>query len=348
MRIAIIGHFGGKEHFTDGQTVKVKSLYIGLQKELQGNVKIDKVDTYLIKHNKLKLVLSLLKCILIDKIIIFLPATNGRKVLFCLMHYLQVIFNKKIYHDCIGGALAKELADHPEWNNYLNGFEENWMESQIQVDKLVELGIKNAVYVPNFKNIKPLSKNELEKSFNIPFEFCTFSRVLPEKGIEDAINAVEHVNDKFGMVCATLDIYGPIQNGNEKWFDELLRNHSDAVTYKGIVDSNNSVSVLKKYYALLFPTRYYTEGMPGTIIDAMFSGVPVIARKWAYCDQMINSGVNGISYSFDNPNYLEHILEEIIKNPECVIKMRENCLNEAEKYTEKYVVGKIIDAMGLR
>lgn len=342
MRIAIIGHFGGNEDFNDGQTVKVKSLYNGLIHALGDKVIVDKVDTYYLNHGKLRLIFSLLKALLLDKKIIFLPATNGRKVLFRLMYYFGLILKKDIFHDCIGGALVKELPVHSEWKKYLNSFKANWMESQIQADKLIEMGVQNASYLPNFKNIEPLDKMELKRTFDFPYRFCTFSRVLPEKGIEEAAEAVRFVNEKCGGGTAILDVYGPIQPGCEKWFSELQEIYRGDVEYHGCVDASDSVKVLKDYFALLFPTRFYTEGMPGTIIDAMFSGVPVISRRWAYCDQMIANGVNGISYKFDNPEELSGIVFDCIKNPQKYIEMRERCLCEAEKYTAKTIITRIV------
>ena len=73
--------------------------------------------------------------------------------------------------------------------------------------------------------------------------------------------------------------------------------------------------------------------------------MPVISRKWAYCDQMIKNGYNGISYDFDNPEELEQIILNCIENPDSINNMRKNCLLESLNYTEKYVVDKIINAM---
>lgn len=348
MRIGIIGHFGGKEVFNDGQTVKVKSLYYGLKKVVSPTIIIDRIDTYYLKQNRIKLILSLIRCVCVDKVIIFLPATNGRKVLFKLMYYFSKFLKKEIYHDCIGGALVNELGNHPEWSKYLNGFKSNWMESQIQVEKLLEIGIRNAEYIPNFKTIEPLDVSELKKEFELPLRFCTFSRVLPEKGIEDAAEAIKNVNDIFNKKVAVLDVFGPIQKGSEEWFEELMLKYSDNMVYCGSVQASESVNILKNYFSLLFPTRYFTEGMPGTIIDAMFSGVPVISRKWAYCEQMITNNYNGLFYDFDKPELLSEIILGCVKNPSEIIKMRENCLIEAQKYTEKNVISKIVSIIEKR
>ena len=53
VRIGIIGHFGGRETFLDGQTVKTKILYNELISA--GYQKIVCVDTYYNQRNKIKL-----------------------------------------------------------------------------------------------------------------------------------------------------------------------------------------------------------------------------------------------------------------------------------------------------
>jgi hypothetical protein len=54
--------------------------------------------------------------------------------------------------------------------------------------------------------------------------------------------------------------------------------------------------VLKDYFALLFPTHFYTEGIPGTVIDAYAAGIPVISAKWESYSDVIDEGVTGIGY----------------------------------------------------
>lgn len=344
-RIGIIGHFGGDESFTDGQTVKVRALYDGLNRIGSGKITIDIVDTFYLKRSKPKLMLSFLKCLFLDKKIIFLPATNGRRVLFKSLYYISKIFRKDIYHDCIGGALVKELKIRPEWKKYLNTFKSNWMESDAQARMLQEMGVVNASYLPNFKHINPLKKSELDYSDTV-FRFCTFSRVLPEKGIGDAIDAINIINEEAGEEIVHLDIYGPIQDTAQGWFKNTVLK-AKYTTYCGIIEPERSVDAIKKYYMLLFPTQYYTEGMPGTIIDAMFAGLPVISRRWVYCDEMIKDGYNGLVYDFDKPEKLIDMIKYAIRNQSVIEIMRNNCIDEAARYSEQEVVSRIMREMGI-
>jgi len=59
----------------------------------------------------------------------------------------------------------------------------------INVRKAYEFGLKNVLVMPNFRQLRIVDINELQDTHALPYKLCTFSRVLKEKGIEDAINA---------------------------------------------------------------------------------------------------------------------------------------------------------------
>lgn len=344
-KIAIIGHYGADTDLCDGQTVKIKSLVSAIQ-ATRPDVNLKIVDTYyMMNSRKLYFCWLLLSTLLTTKHIIFLPAARGRLYMFKFFYYVGKVMGKKLYHDCIAGSLDEELIEHPIWIKYLNSFEYNWMESPEQVEKLKRMGVINAEFLPNFKNLQPVIITDSIKPISTKtFKFCIFSRVLPMKGIEDAMEAIECLHEKKG-VDVYLDIYGPIEKGQEEWFEKALNKYSNICSYKGVVQFEKSVDVLKDYFALLFPTRFYTEGMPGTIIDAMFAGLPVIARRWAWCDNMITNGVNGISYDFEHPELLNDILERIIDNPQIIFDMKKNCVKKAEEYSPKKICQRIFEAM---
>ena len=217
------------------------------------------------------------------------------------------------------------------------------MESPTQVERLKSMGIMNASYLPNFKPLESVDVSLLNVDIQHTKRFVVFSRVEEKKGIEDALCAIKDINDSSTQIMATLDIYGPVQPGSEEWFESIIKRYAGIANYKGVVDPYASVSTIKNYFALLFPTQYFTEGMPGTIVDAMFAGLPVISRRWAWCDCMIISGYNGISYDFDKPELLKEILERVIRNPTEIINMKANCVKESEKYSDKFVIKKIVD-----
>ena len=101
--IGIIGHFGGEENFLDGQTVKTKVLYNELDKT--GLYNIIKVDTYMFRKSKIKLLLDTVKCLLKCKTVFLLVSAGGMKVYFPLLYYWNKIIKTRVIHDVIGGNL---------------------------------------------------------------------------------------------------------------------------------------------------------------------------------------------------------------------------------------------------
>lgn len=343
MKICIIGHFGGGKPFTDGQTVKTLAVCEALQARA---LETEKVDTYYAHRNPALFACTFIKSLFCCKKYMVLVSSSGKRVLFPVLALAGRVLHKEIYHYVIGGSLADKVAAGKYSVSQLNSFKANWVESKALEKRLQELGVTNAKYVPNFKNIPVLPPQALTTRFAEPLCFCTFSRVRKEKGITDAVRAVRSVNDELGRPAAALDIYGPVEPGYQAELDALLA-ENDCAKYRGTVPANDSVQTLCGYYMLLFPTFWPGEGMPGTVIDALSAGVPVIARRWAYCDEMLTDGVDAYVYDCDRPELLREKLLYAITHQAETVAMRENCLKEAQKYSADSVIKTIVDEMGL-
>lgn len=342
MKVGIIGHLGGQKSFTDGQTVKTKALVDGLRNKGCSDLII--ADTYYIKKNPVTFLCQLLWVILATDNMIVLLSNRGRKLLFPLLSKLSS--KKKIYHYSIGGKLAQEAENDLEYRKQISLFKANWVESRKIAQKLNELGVSNASYLPNFKCIKQLDVSEVENYSKEPYRFCMFSRVMPEKGVEDAMREIRHVNETIGRLVATLDIYGPIEDTYSERFQWALKNiGGDYAKYCGVVSPNDSVTILKDYYMLLFPTYWNGEGMPGTIIDALSAGLPIIARRWEFCDDMIDDMRTGLVYEFDQPEKLEEKIRYAIMNPTVIANMKRECLYKAQDYSEDCVMRVILNQL---
>lgn len=336
MKIALIGRVAEGTPLYDGQTVKTRNMY-NLLKNID---RVYLVDTYEYKRHFLrnlwKSIYSLCSC---DVIILSL-SINGRRFFFPFYYYLNKFFKRDIYYSSIGGRLAKNIEDNPKWKKYVKSFKNNWVENHELVNLLNLLGITNVRYLPNFKKINKVS---LEKKYDYtrPFGMCIFSRIQKKKGVSEAIEAVSYINRKYGDTVVILDIYGPIDEDYNDEFKQLLSENDNCVEYKGVVDSSKSVDVLKDYYMLLFPTKYFNEGIPGTIIDAFASALPVIASNWHYCSEMITHKYNGLIYDFNDDNGLVNAIEYSINNVEEIIRMKENSLNKADEYMFENVLGMV-------
>lgn len=341
-KIAIIGHFGGKEKFTDGQTVKTLRLYDELITHT--NWDIIKVDTYYKRKNPIKLVFDTLKTLFITKDVIVLLSGNGMKVYFPLLYMYVKVFKRNVYHDVIGGNLAQYIEKNSRYQKYLNSFRGNWVETEMLKTELEDQGLKNVEVIPNFRRLQGISYDTIaEMKYGVPYRFCTFSRVMKEKGIEDAIDAVKKINKENNKIVCTLDIYGPVDEKYTERFKCIMDEADSSISYIGEVSSELAVDTIKKYYGLLFPTKWGGEGSAGTVMESFFAGVPVIATDWRCNHEMIDNGYNGLLYPSELANSLKSAIEWLITNSQNIYAIKKNCIESSKKYCPDKTIKKIIE-----
>lgn len=343
-RIGMCGHFGGELGFFDGQTIKTKTLFAEL-KDFLGSNEVIALDTYNWRKTPYKLLASCIKLIKHSNNIIILPAQNGIKIFVPLFIVLNRLYKKKLHYVVIGGWLPEFLGDKKHLLKNLTQFNNIFVETRTMRDDLQSVGLKNVSVLPNFKHLRILDNDDLILRHYEPYKLCTFSRISKEKGIEDAIEAVARINKSLGRTVYTLDIYGQVDDKYRNRFELLKKSFPDYISYKGLIDFDKSVDVIKEYFALLFPTYYKGEGFAGTIIDAFAAGVPVIATNWRYNDEIIQDNIDGFIYDYKRPEMLNEILLNIHHKPETVLKIKVNCLARAKEYTPEVVIAKLIETI---
>lgn len=335
-KAAIIGHFGFGLNCLDGQTVKTKIIADQLCK-IYGGDKIIKYDTHGSLKSLLKAPFVCLSAMLKSKNVIILPAHNGLRIYAPLLSFIKKFSKTKLHYVVIGGWLPEMLGNKPHLEKCLKKFDAIYVETVVMKKALQDKGFKNVTVMPNCKDLTILKEDKLVYTTGQPYKLCTFSRVMKEKGIEDAINAVKRVNEKFGKTVFTLDIYGNVDAGQKEWFDQLQITFPEYVKYCGAVQFDKSVEVLKNYFALLFPTFYDGEGFAGTLIDAYSAGVPVIASDWRYNREIVNDSV-GLVFPTKDVNILCAILEKCKSDPMAINNLKINCLKESKKFLPETVI----------
>ena len=338
--LSIIGHFAFGKKCIDGQTVKTKIITDELELQL-GEEQVLKIDTHGKYKTLLKAPFQVLKALKYGRNTLIFPAHNGIKVFVPLLSFFKRFFkNRRLHYVVIGGWLPELLKQKKFLIKSLYRFYGIYVETNTMKIELEKLGLKNVYVVPNCKNLNVLSVEKLTYPTTMPYKLCIFSRVMREKGIETAIKVITRINEKLGTVYS-LDIYGPIDQNQGEWFDDLQKKFPNFVRYCGCVDANKSVEVLKDYFALLFPTHFYTEGIPGTIIDAYAAGLPVISARWASFADVVDDGITGYGYDFEDEEHFEQILQDIVNSPEKILSLKANCINKAKSYLPEEVIYKI-------
>lgn len=335
-RVCIIGHFGYGENLLNGQTVKTKIVTKEIVKEL-GKKEVSCIDT----HGGVKALMSAfcqaLTALKYHKNIIIMPAENGLRIFVPLLVLLNLLFHRKLHYVVIGGWLPEFLKKRKKLTKALMSFDGIYVETNTMRKALEIQGFNNVYVMPNFKDLNILKESELVYHHTEPYRLCTFSRVMKEKGIEDAVNAVKTVNEHFGRTVYTLGIYGQVDSAQMEWFNELKRTFPSYIKYGELVPFDKSVEVLKNYFALLFPTYYEGEGFAGTLLDAMAAGVPVIASDWRYNPEIVNEKIGYVYPVHDNHAFVATLIN-VGNNPDLLLSKKSDCLKEAEKYRAENVI----------
>lgn len=343
-RVGIIAHFGFGFNLLNGQTIKAQILCEAMESYV-GVDQIETVDT----HGGAKRVLGLIfdtvmlfyKC----QNIIILPGDKGLRLLLPLTALCNRIFHKKLFHVVIGGWLPEFLEERKYLSDIEKTYDRIYVETEAMKNTMEEHEFNNVSVLPNCKVLKKMRFDEIVYETNEPYHLCTFSRVMREKGIEEAIEAVKCVNKLLGRTAFSLDIYGQVWKTYKERFAVLQKELPDFIHYKGNVQFDKSVETLARYTALLFPTYYKGEGVAGTLIDSLAAGVPVIASNWKYNGEVITSGKTGVLIDNCSAEEIVRQLIKIVDRPDEWNAMKKNCLVEAKKYNAYDVYEELLKDM---
>lgn len=339
-RICVCGAFRLWDVPKGGQEVKTCILADTLEAKYG---KIYRIDT-LAKNSRIKMPFQLLWAMITCTDVVILPAHNGLVVLSKLLSKLDKLFHRRLHYSVIGGWLQDLLPNHPDVMKALHDFTGIYVETKTMMVALQKLGFTNVYVVPNCKPLSIIKKNDLDTSYSEPYKLVTFSRVTEKKGIGTAADIVMKLNKKYGRKVFTLDIYGPVDPGeDESWFAELRKSFTDAITYRGNAPFDKSVEILSGYFVLLFPTQYFTEGIPGTIIDAYAAGVPVIASRWKSFADVVEEGITGLGYNFNTTTDLEEIMDKIVNDPSMITDLKQGCIRKANDFLPQNAIKPLIN-----
>lgn len=331
MLIGICGHFSNSAVAFNGQTVKTKILKAALE-EIYGEDCIFCCDTHNWKKRIFSFGIGCLKLLICCKNIILLPAQSAVLTLFPMFVILNRIFRRKIHYYVVGGWLVESIKEHPKLIKHLRAIDGIYVELRSMQTQLQDMGLTNVFYVNKFRKLNILPEDEIPTDCKLPLKFCVFSRIMKEKGVEEAIASVSEINKKYGRIVCELDIYGQIDPNYKERFEEICSNLPQGVRYNGFIDFSSSGEVLKKFDALLFPTYYEGEGYANTIVDAYASALPVIATDWKYNKEVVCDGSDGVIYDYRCPEQLTEIIDKFVDVPEDLLRMRKNARQRAFEY----------------
>lgn len=330
--VLVLGYFGYRTNQLDGQTVKTISLY-KLLNEITKDVKY--YDTQEFQFNK-KSIISMLWRICRCKTLIYLPAQNNLKWIFPLIFIISSVTRINIRYFVVGGWLKEFLSDKPVHRWMLKNISGIYTETLLMKKELeARYNYKNVGLFPNFRFYnRRCNINSSNKILKMVF----MARINKLKGLDMIFELGNFIKNNDFADKVSIDFYGPVFEGDNDYFKRNVCLYP-FMKYAGTLQPDDIYDVLEKYDVMLFPTHYFTEGLPGSIVDAYISGLPVIATKWKHASEFIEDGVSGIVVPFDNgQTEFNNAVSFLISNPEQLSQMKENARQRSFDFSSEHAL----------
>ena len=153
------------------------------------------------------------------------------------------------------------------------------------------------------------------------------------KGLDWMDALASHVEKNYERGPVKIDFYGPINPNDNDYFSEILSRHK-SMNYLGVLDPSDIVKTLSEYDVLVLPTHFFTEGFPGSVLDAYRSGIPVIVTEWLHAKQFVRDGESGFIIPFEHGDQdLCEKVDYLINNPNKLKNLKRQAYAESLRYT---------------
>ena len=225
----------------------------------------------------------------------------------------------------MGGRFHKLVNDEKILKNAIPYIGTMWVESQIMIDALKQLGAKNVLFFPNCR--RGIKKKAPRKRDGKEIKFLYFSVICKAKGIEAILNLADY----FSEINCHVDFYGEIVLEDKEYFEREI-GKCEYFNYCGIFDAvkNDVYALMNSYDVLLFPTMWKGEGVSGALIESKFAAITAIATDWNFNKEVITDGVDGLLISTgDN---LKEAIERLIAEDGLLDRLKTGAVVSSEKY----------------
>lgn len=326
-QILVFGYFGYLTNQLDGQTVKTRAMYELVKERYDGKVTFADSQQF---RRSLKSVTDFFRNLSGCSTLLWLPAHNNLKFLFPFVWLGSKVFGYDIIYIVVGGWLSKFLEKLPFHRSKLKTIKAILLENKLAKEELSsQYGFENLDIIPNFREKSPKPASSIDRR---TLRLVFMARINKKKGLDTIAEVASQIAAKGYDI--TIDFYGPIHEADNEYFRHELIDRYDFINYRGVLQPDDIYATLSAYDAMLFPTHYFTEGFPGSIMDAYRSAVPVIASDWKHAHEFVVDGESGFIVDFERPaDGMLEAIERLHNDRDLLARMKENAYSESLKYT---------------
>ena len=197
--------------------------------------------------------------------------------------------------------------------------------------------LANSIDTNFFKPVSnPAEQKQIKNSFGINGKSLVYmGRVSYEKSIDQVIKAVSLVAKEIPDIKLVVVGDGPERTRLEKLAGHLrIRNN---VLFTGMKHNQELVKTLQANDVFLTASK--SENMPLSVLEAMATGLPVIAADALGIPEIVKDNVNGFLTPPEQPEIMAEKITELINNDDLLKKFseasRKLSLNHSREYIAK-------------
>jgi glycosyltransferase involved in cell wall biosynthesis len=211
-------------------------------------------------------------------------------------------------------------------------------QTSLLKDYLSKLGCANVYFLPEWRSLPEITliPKQCSSELRVIFLGC-ITKVEGPLILLDALKTVSEMSD----IQLTCDFYGPIHNEIHDEFSNELKFVPNA-RYCGIAKAGAGSQLISQYDVLVLPTCYDAEWHLGTLIEAMYAGVPVIATQVHHFTDLVINGINGFLIPMQDSDFLAEAILVLAADPNLRKKMGQANHLRGQKFSANYVVEQLL------
>lgn len=277
---------------------------------------------------------------LFTKNVILSVSENGRFIFIPICFILR----KRVALFPAGGSFDVEIKSLNKVRRYLflricTIIHTTYAQTSQLKESLIKLGFNNVKYFPNPRINRGFKVKTISE--NYPFRVVYLSKIREGKGPLLLIEAINSINFKYSYPMLKLDFYGVVEEEfKSKFFNAV--NDNENVKYKGVSSPENVQLNISKYDVFILPTTF-PEGVPGAVVEAMFTGIPIIISNFTAAKELITDNVDGIIISQNNQEELIEAIENLISDKDKRTSFSKLILKKAEQFDFDILMQRFVD-----
>lgn len=207
-------------------------------------------------------------------------------------------------------------------------------------DQLIRIGVKKKRIIQfglpyrNIYNV-PVMEDEHCDSPRDGCKLLYIGRVEENKGALDLLLACRPILKNNDAVSLTYI-------GNGRLLNSLMRTVKrleleGKVFFLGHLQHSLALQTMRNHDVIVVPTRQKLgEGRCKSVIEGLIMGIPIVAPNYGAFNYLVEDGINGLLYSPDDINDLNHKIKFLVEHPELRYRLGKNakrtgdCLKEPD------------------